>query len=267
LLIERLITALVLGSAVVAAVLFLPTVPAAALLGILWVVGGWEWAGLAAAGPAGRGAYAAGTAALIAAALWTWPPPAAFVDDVLLAAALVWLMAVAGILTYPRLISRPVVWVSGPLLLLPGWLCIPVIHGLEPNGPAVCLALLTIVACADMGAFFTGRAVGRIKLAPRISPGKTWEGVLGGVVLALLAAAVIAPVIDVPARLLLPIAALSSIVSVVGDLTVSMLKRSAGVKDSGRLLPGHGGVLDRIDGLNAALPAFTIGLAAAGLLA
>lgn len=262
-----MITALVLGSAVVAAVLFLPTVPAAALLGLLWVAGGWEWAGLAAGGPVARAAYAAATAALIAAALWIWPPPAAFVDGVLLAAAIVWLMATAGILTYPRLISRPVVWLSGPLLLLPGWLCVPIIHGLEPNGPVVCLALLAIVACADIGAFFTGRAVGRIKLAPRISPGKTWEGVAGGLALALLAAAVMAPLIGMPASLLLPIAALSSMLSVVGDLTVSMLKRSAGVKDSGRLLPGHGGVLDRIDGLNAALPAFTIGLAAAGLLA
>ena len=110
-----------------------------------------------------------------------------------------------------------------------------------------------------------GRRLGRVKLVPQISPGKTWEGVIGGLGLAALVASVAGIVLGVPLGAFVSVAMAASLVSIIGDLTFSMLKRNVGLKDSGRLLPGHGGVLDRIDSLAAAVPIFFIGLEIAGI--
>jgi phosphatidate cytidylyltransferase len=112
-----------------------------------------------------------------------------------------------------------------------------------------------------------GRALGRVKLAPQVSPGKTWEGVGGGLVLALAVAFGGALWIGVAPWPIMAVACCTALISVVGDLTVSMLKRNVGLKDSGSLLPGHGGVMDRIDGLVAAVPIYAAGLRLAGILA
>ena len=115
------------------------------------------------------------------------------------------------------------------------------------------------------GAYFAGKRYGRVKLAARISPGKTWEGVGGG--LLLVAAIVFARGLWVgnDLRVLLPFCIAVALTSIVGDLTVSIFKRNAGTKDSGTLIPGHGGLLDRIDSVTAAAPLFTLGVAWAGL--
>ncbi|GIX22607.1 MAG: phosphatidate cytidylyltransferase [Gammaproteobacteria bacterium] len=135
--------------------------------------------------------------------------------------------------------------------------------GLQALDPRWALYALGLVWAADIGAYVCGRAWGRRRLAPAISPGKTWVGFAGG----LAAAGLLAwsgpawlPA-SAPARpVLLGLTLLCAAVSVVGDLYISVLKRRAGVKDSGRLLPGHGGLLDRIDSLNAAAPLFYVGL-------
>ena len=119
------------------------------------------------------------------------------------------------------------------------------------------LFALLVVWAADIGAYFVGKRFGRVKLAPNISPGKTWEGVLGGMLLSYWFEARLAA--------LLPFCLGVAGVSIIGDLTVSMFKRTAGVKDSGKLFPGHGGVLDRIDSVAAAAPVFALGIAWAGL--
>jgi phosphatidate cytidylyltransferase len=134
------------------------------------------------------------------------------------------------------------------------------------RGPEMVLWMLLLVFAADIGAYFAGRSLGRHKLAPRVSPGKTWEGAIGG----LLAVGLVALAGTV--RLGLPVAAgvafgcAVGIFSVIGDLTESMFKRAAGLKDSGSLLPGHGGILDRIDSVTAAAPLYALGLLAAGVI-
>jgi phosphatidate cytidylyltransferase len=128
------------------------------------------------------------------------------------------------------------------------------------------LILLAIVWSADIGAYAFGRLLGKHKLAPTVSPGKTWEGVGGGLVSASAVGALASPMLDVPALELALLAAVTAAGSIVGDLTVSLFKRNAGLKDSGHLLPGHGGVLDRIDSLTAAVAVFVLGLVATGII-
>ena len=122
------------------------------------------------------------------------------------------------------------------------------------------LFLLLLVWAADIGAFFAGRSFGRLKLAPQVSPAKTWEGVLGGLGAAALVAAAGAWWFDLPRVAFLSLCLAVALISVVGDLTESMFKRYAGLKDSGSVFPGHGGVLDRIDSVTAAAPLFLLGL-------
>jgi len=265
LLATRIVTALVLGSTVTVAVLFLPTIAAAPLLGILWLLGSWEWAGLALWPQTARVAYAVLFALLMLGSLSVSPPPGA--SNILLAVTvLVWLIAFYAILTFPRPTGAAMVSISGLLLVLPSWVLLTYIHASAPLGPELSLTVLALVWAADVGAFVMGHWIGRHKLAPQISPGKTWEGVGGGVLLAVLVAVLIRALFGFALQWLMPLAIVVALVSVVGDLTVSMLKRNAGVKDSSQLLPGHGGVMDRIDGLIAAIPFFALGLKVAGVL-
>jgi phosphatidate cytidylyltransferase len=265
LLITRVITGLVLGVAVTVVLLYLPAPWAAAVLGLLWVAGAWEWAGLARLEGVSRMVYAGGFLLLML-ALLLGPVPGALVDLALGVAVLAWLVALAGILTYPRPITSATALAAGLFALLPAWLALEAVHASVPRGPQLALTVMALVWAADVGAYAAGRAFGRHKLAPRVSPGKTWEGVAGGVVLALLVAWAAGALLALPMRSLLAVALVTALVSVVGDLTVSMLKRNVGLKDTGRLLPGHGGVMDRIDGLVAALPFYAAGLKLFGLI-
>jgi phosphatidate cytidylyltransferase len=125
---------------------------------------------------------------------------------------------------------------------------------------------MLIVWVADAGAYFAGKQFGRVKLAPAISPGKTWEGVIGGLLLVGLLAVATGLSRNLDITVFLPFCLGVAAISVVGDLTVSMFKRTVGVKDSGNLFPGHGGVLDRIDSVAAAAPPFGLGLGWLGLV-
>jgi len=146
--------------------------------------------------------------------------------------------------------------------MIPAWLALDFLYRLEP---ALLLFMLVIVWAADIGAYFAGKRWGRVKLAPGISPGKTWEGVLGGMLLVLALAAVRGLVAGNNLGVLLPFCLAVALLSIVGDLTVSIFKRNAGLKDSGKLFPGHGGLLDRIDSVTAAAPLFALGVSWAGL--
>jgi len=129
----------------------------------------------------------------------------------------------------------------------------------------VLLFALLIVWAADAGAYFAGKVFGRVKLAPSISPGKTWEGVFGGLLIVAALAVAAAYWTDIRLAVLLPFCLAVAVLSIVGDLTVSMFKRTAGLKDSGTLFPGHGGILDRIDSVAAAAPLFALGVGWLGL--
>jgi phosphatidate cytidylyltransferase len=148
------------------------------------------------------------------------------------------------------------------LVLLPLYNALVVLY---LASPAVLLGALLIVWAADTGAFVAGKLFGRVKLAPQISPGKTWEGVIGGLVTVAFLAVVGAYLFDARVAVLVPFCLAVACASVVGDLTVSMFKRTAGLKDSGSIFPGHGGVLDRVDSVAAAAPLFALGIAWTGL--
>ncbi len=153
----------------------------------------------------------------------------------------------------------------GLLVIIPGWNGMIVLKLLNPEGYLL-LLIVILVAATDIGAYFVGRNFGRIKLAEKLSPNKTWEGVLGGGAVCVLTIILITGLVDLifPAffqidSFLIIFLTLTTIVfSVVGDLFESMLKRNQGIKDSGNMLPGHGGILDRVDGLLAVVPCFSL---------
>jgi phosphatidate cytidylyltransferase len=163
---------------------------------------------------------------------------------------------------FPTPIPKLAGWICGALVLIPAYLAIMSLYLLQP---ALLLFVLIIVWVADIGAYFTGKRFGKVKLAPKISPGKTWEGVFGGLLAVAVLALVRARWLEIEIVVLLPFCLAVAIISIIGDLTVSMFKRNAGVKDSGRLFPGHGGVLDRIDSVTAAAPLFALGISWVGL--
>lgn len=150
------------------------------------------------------------------------------------------------------------------------WICVHglvYLQGFDQSG-WILLYLLSLVWIADIGAYFSGRRFGKNKLAPAISPGKTWEGVIGGMLanfLWMLLVHWISGGWGLPLLAFIVIGFVSAAISIVGDLFISILKREAGVKDSGKLLPGHGGILDRIDSIIAASPVFVAGLYLASL--
>jgi phosphatidate cytidylyltransferase len=168
---------------------------------------------------------------------------------------------VALLLTrFPLRLPRPVVLAGGLVLLPLAWLAFAWLLKTRGLGPQWVLYMFIVVAAADVGAYFAGRFLGRVKLAPQISPKKTWEGLIGGLCLVALVATGAAHWFGVPALPLVALSLAAAGISVVGDLGISMLKRTAGLKDTGQIFPGHGGVLDRIDSLLAAIPLFVLGV-------
>ncbi len=261
----RFITGAILGGVITITVFFLPNPGAAIVFGALWLAGAWEWASLATLGPALRAAYVAVVLGCMVLASF-FPEP----DGVAVAvavAALWWLIALVAVLTYPRSFEPGSVAAIGLIVLVPSWLTLIVLHGLEPMGRALAMTVL-----ADrLGRGHRGvrhRPVARAREAraegePRQDLGGRDRRGCGGRRWSRGLAAVLIGLPPVP---LIAVGIATALVSVVGDLTVSMFKRNVGLKDSGTLLPGHGGVMDRIDSLTAAVPIFALGLKVAGVL-
>jgi phosphatidate cytidylyltransferase len=259
----RIATALVFGVAVTAALLYAPSSITAVILALLWLAGVWEWAGFAKLPATGRLAYMAVFAVAMALSWWLNGQGL----QLLLAAALLWwLFALVLVVRYPRAFTPTFVALAGVVVLLPSWALLVRLHREGALGAELAFTLLLIVWAADVGAYAFGRLLGRTKLAPAVSPGKTWEGVTGGLLTAGLAAGVAASWLELPVSRLVILGVATALISVLGDLTQSMFKRNVGLKDSGKLLPGHGGVLDRIDSLTAAVPVFVVGLWALNLV-
>jgi len=260
----RIITGVIFGVAITGAILFAPPPVTAGVLAVLWLVGVWEWAAFAKLPAAGRVGYTILFAAAMALG-WSWLGEQG-VSLLVVAAVAWWILALVLVVRYPRNFSSAFVALAGVLVLLPSWALLVRLHGDATLGAELAFTLLIIVWAADVGAYAFGRLLGRTKLAPAVSPGKTWEGVTGGLVTAGLAAGFAAAWLGLPASRLVVLGVATALISVLGDLTQSMFKRNVGLKDSGRLLPGHGGVLDRIDSLTAAVPAFVVGLWALNLV-
>lgn len=266
---SRILTALVLLGVFLACLFVLPGAGFAALAGVLATLAAWEWAGLALFDGRARYAFAAGCAlvyASLAVALATRHLDQTAAAALYGLATGFWLLiAPAWLVRGVRLESRLLAVATGALVIIPAALAMA---GLHEHSPVLLLALLALVWVADSAAYFAGRRFGRHKLAPTISPGKTWEGAAGGLAAGIAYAIILA--IAAPRGLpassgaacagYVLIAAVLCGLGVVGDLFESAVKRCAGVKDSGSLLPGHGGVLDRVDSATSTLPAAALAL-------
>jgi phosphatidate cytidylyltransferase len=263
---QRIITALILLPIALCGFFLLKGGSFALFIGVVVTLGAWEWARLAGfEAQSARVLYSVVVAALLF-LLYLLPGLAPWL---LVAALLWWLVATWLVLTYPESSEH---WSSaicklviGLLILLPAWQGLVLIKQ-WPLGNWLILSVMVLVWGADIGAYFSGKAFGKRKLAPKVSPGKSWEGLYGGLVASLLITAVVGIFRDWSASQFffsLIGAAIVVLISVVGDLTESMFKRKSGIKDSSNLLPGHGGVLDRIDSLTAAIPIFALLLWAA----
>lgn len=257
---QRMITALVLGVSVLLVVFFASKLVFAWLSAAFFLLGAWEWAGLSGfKKPVLRIVYVVVMAFVF---LLCWY---ASVFLVILLACAFWLLALFFVINYPKKQQLWQRWrfLMGFFALAPSWLALNVLHT-AVHGDILILALFLLVWSADSGAYFAGRFWGKHKLMPRVSPGKTWEGFLGGLVLSMLVAAIMSAFMPIASFsewfVMLLGVILVNIYSVTGDLFESMIKRYCQVKDSGKMLPGHGGILDRIDSLCATAPLFLLGL-------
>lgn len=252
---QRIVTALVLAPLVLLVIFWVPHGVLMAVLALLVLAGAWEWSAFPGfASPAARLAYVAVIAASVA---LTWASGTGIDRSALLYCALAWWMvALCWVAIFPGHMNRGGAALAGALVLVPAWLALVQLHNFNPQW---ILFLLLLVVAADVGAYFCGRRFGRHKLAPQVSPGKTWEGVAGGLLSASVMAGIGVYWFNVQPMPFIVLCAVVVIASILGDLTESLFKRHAGLKDSGTLLPGHGGVLDRIDSVTAAAPFFVVG--------
>lgn len=252
----RVLTSIVLMAGFLAAVFLLPTIYWAFLMLLFIAVAFWEWAGMAAFSKSWRVIYVVIMAILGAMvaladniAMPALQPQVMFYS--ILVAVFFWLILTPAWLIARFEIRQPILLaIIGIVILFPTWLALVSMRDISPW---LLLMVMAAVWIADSAAYFAGKRFGKRKLAPKISPGKTWEGVFG----AWLAVSVYGLILCLSMSLtywvivgLLGI----TVLSIMGDLLESLIKRQAGVKDSGTLLPGHGGILDRIDGLTSSLP-------------
>jgi phosphatidate cytidylyltransferase len=257
---KRVLTAVVLAAALLVILVLLPEWVTVAALTVLLLAGAWEWSAFLRLSSATRRLTYVALVALLLPLAWRVSAEQGGRDLILVAAVLWWLTAFMWIAFAPRRVSPWAAGIAGVLALVPSWLALVWLRYAPPPHGQWVLFTLILVWVADIGAFFVGRRFGRIRLAPEVSPGKTWEGVLGGMALSALVALGGSAWFHVPRAVFLPLCLATVAFSVIGDLTESLLKRFAGMKDSGSVFPGHGGVMDRIDSLTGAAPVLLLGL-------
>lgn len=267
-LMQRFLTAIILIPLVLLGIYFLPAFWFALCTAIVIALAAWEWSRLMGLQkPLSRILYVDFIILLLVVAaifspLW-W----------LLLALVWWLIAFVLLIRYQKrpdfhLPSKILRGFAGIAVLVPCWISLNFLCFMSPR-PIWLLAVLLLVWLADISAYFVGNRWGKNKLAPRISPGKSWQGVYGALIITAVVALIVGLAMHLPlvrTILFASLIVLTVISSIVGDLLESVLKRQEGLKDSGSLLPGHGGILDRIDSLTAAAPIFAFGLILFGTL-
>jgi phosphatidate cytidylyltransferase len=262
----RILTAVVLAALLIAVLLALPAWATVAVMTLMVLAGAWEWSAfLQLPGSLPRIAYVL----LVGAALvGAWRVSDAPEGRRLLlgAAVLWWFAALVWVALAPRRVAPWSAALAGLLALVPAWLAMARLRYTPQHGAEWVLFAFVLVWVADIGAFFFGRRFGRVRLAPEVSPGKTWEGVLGGIALSALVAVAGSVWFALPLAAFVALCVVAVGFSIVGDLTESLLKRYAGIKDSGSVFPGHGGVMDRIDSLTGAAPVLLLGLTQLGVV-
>ncbi len=274
---QRVLTAVPMAGLFLAGAYWLPVPALAAIFLVIIAVGAWEWAPMAGLTHLRSKILYVLLVIACAAALYRYAGDGRdfsreLVQPVLGLSCLWWCFALLWVRSFP---ASAGLWDSrlgrsflGIFVLVPAWFAAVYLLSIEARS-AVMVVFVLIVAAADIGAYFTGKTFGRHALSPQVSPGKTWEGFWGGVLAVALVSGAIWSLL--PERFdhlslvaTLVIALFTAFASVLGDLTVSMVKREGGVKDSGSILPGHGGLLDRLDSLCAAAPTFALGLVMVG---
>jgi phosphatidate cytidylyltransferase len=273
---QRIITGVLLVLAIFAALAYLSTPGLTGFIAGAFLLAAWEWANLSGfEHKLGRGLYVLACAAVMALVTWQSVLLAEqntlVLRDIFVAACLWWAIALLWVKTYPTSAvlggSKGARSVIGILVLVPAWLALSYLRFLA-DGVYLILVVIGLVVAADVGAYFTGRAFGNAKLAVAVSPGKSWAGFWGGLASCVSLMAILWQIwpdgmpIGLVASLIL--ALVTGLASVLGDLLESMVKRHRGIKDSGNILPGHGGIMDRIDSITAAAPVFALGLFATG---
>ncbi|TAL89407.1 MAG: CDP-archaeol synthase [Rhodanobacter sp.] len=266
-LLQRILTALVLAPLVILIILLPSTGIFGAIVALAFLAAWWEWAQLS--GLRSRGGCIALLVVTAAVFIMLWlVHDTAWTPWLLAAGVAWWLLACLWLRRFayaaaPTHENRVLKLIAGAFVIFPAWVALVSIHGREPHGHWWTLLAVLIVWASDIGAYTSGRTFGKRKLAPQISPGKTWAGAYGALVAGILVAEVGGWLLGVRGIAMLALAVLAALtvtVSIVGDLIESLMKRQAQVKDSGSIFPGHGGLMDRLDSVFAALPIFAAGL-------
>jgi len=263
----RLLTAFLMGPLILWAIYAMPENFFALFSFVIVTIGAWEWGAFAGwVKPLQRGLFFTVNVLLFITVLLLQSTELNLA--IILASLLWWLICIPLLLFFPFQKNNPlqtqaIKSVVGIVLLLGTLVSMVMIRNNPEYGSEFVLYLILTIWFADSGAYFAGRALGKNKLIPNVSPGKTWEGVAGAIVVTLIVAVVSLDLLNIPSShsiMFILITFITVVYSIVGDLSESIFKRMANIKDSGSLLPGHGGMLDRIDSLMSGFPVFFTGL-------
>jgi phosphatidate cytidylyltransferase len=266
-LLQRAITAAILAPLVILVILFASTAVFAAVAAAAFLAALWEWSRLSGLKSVSlQVVWLIASAALFA---WLWTARFTAVAPVAIGLGVLWWLVACAWLRHfaygaaPTQENRALKLLAGAFVIFPAWVALITLHAGLPHGHGLALLALVIVWAADIGAYFSGRTFGKRKLAPQISPGKTWAGAYGALAAGVLVTALGGWwLLDVRGAQLAGLAVLAAVTvsaSILGDLIESLMKRHAQVKDSGTMIPGHGGMMDRLDSVFAALPVFAAG--------